>query len=84
MAPIATAHATAYKGVLITVFSASLRPPPEDRDIGLDGQAQRWTPLDIVEGGIHIGMNILRSAPTAAAIREVMTRAGVDPVPLPR
>ena len=38
-----------------------------------------WTPLHIVEGGIHIGMNILRSAPTAAAIREVMIRAGVEP-----
>ena len=38
-----------------------------------------WTPLDIVEGGIHIGMNILTSPPTAAAIREVMTRAGVGP-----
>ena len=43
-----------------------------------------WTPLHIVEGGIHIGMNILRSAPTAAAIREVMARAGVEPAPLPR
>ena len=43
-----------------------------------------WTPLHIVEGGIHIGMNILRSAPTAAAIREVMARAGVEPAALPR
>jgi ankyrin repeat protein len=43
-----------------------------------------WTPLHIVEGGIHIGMNILRSAPTAAAIREVMARAGVEPAPQPR
>ena len=39
-----------------------------------------WTPLDIVEGGIHIGMNILSSPPTAAVIREVMIRAGVEPI----
>ncbi len=45
---------------------------------------QGWTPLDIVEGGIHVGMNILKSAPTAAAIRDVMSRAGVEPVPQPR
>ena len=45
---------------------------------------QGWTPLDIVEGGIHIGMNILSSPPTAAVIREVMTRAGVEPVLRPR
>ncbi len=43
-----------------------------------------WTPLEIVEGGIHIGMNILSSPPTAAAIRRVMARAGVEPVALTR
>ena len=55
-------------------------------DIGVWNQenARGWTPLDIVEGGIHVGMNILKSAPTAAAIREAMGRAGVEPVPQPR
>ena len=43
-----------------------------------------WRPLDIVEGGIHIGMNILSSPPTAAAIHAVMARAGVEPVSQPR
>ncbi len=38
-----------------------------------------WTPLNITEG-IHRGMNILSSPPTAEKIREVMTAQGVDPV----
>jgi ankyrin repeat protein len=33
--------------------------------------AKGWTPLRIAEG-VHRGMNIISSAPTAAAIREVM------------
>ncbi len=33
-----------------------------------------WTPLTIAEG-IHVGMNILSSRPTAQAIREAMERA---------
>ena len=42
-----------------------------------------WTPLDIVRG-VHIGMNILSSPPTAAVIRQVMAQAGVEPVSQPR
>jgi ankyrin repeat protein len=40
-----------------------------------------WTPLDIVEGGVHIGMNILSSPETAAAIRGIMRLEGVEPGP---
>ena len=75
-------HGAAYKhfpDVVELVYEAGA-------DIAVWNQENRqgWTPLDIVEGGIHVGMNILKSAPTAAAIREVMAREGVEPAPQPR
>ena len=75
-------HGAAYKHFPAVVEFLS----EAGADIEVWNQENRrgWTPLDIVEGGIHIGMNILRSAPTAAAIRQAMARAGVEPVPLPR
>jgi len=36
-----------------------------------------WRPLDIVEGGIHIGMNILSSPETAEVIKEIMRGEGI-------
>jgi ankyrin repeat protein len=38
-----------------------------------------WTPLKITQG-VHRGMNIQKSPPTEAAVREVMIAAGVEPV----
>jgi ankyrin repeat protein len=38
-----------------------------------------WTPLMITKG-VHRGMNIQKSPPTEAAVREVMLAAGVEPV----
>jgi len=75
-------HGAAYKHFPAVVEFLS----EAGADIEVWNQENRrgWTPLDIVEGGIHIGMNILRSAPTAAAIRQAMASAGVEPVPLPR
>jgi ankyrin repeat protein len=75
-------HGAAYKhlpAVVELVYEAGA-----DIDVWNQENRQGWTPLDIVEGGIHIGMNILKSAPTAAAIREVMAREGVEPAPQPR
>ena len=71
-------HGAAYKhfpAVVEFVYEAGA-----DVEVWNQENARGWTPLDIVEGGIHVGMNILKSAPTAAAIRGVMTRAGVEPV----
>ena len=75
-------HGAAYKhfpAVVELVYEAGA-----DIDVWNQQNRQGWTPLDIVEGGIHVGMNILKSAPTAAAIREVMAREGVEPAPQPR
>ena len=75
-------HGAAYKhfpAVVELVYEAGA-----DIDVWNQENRQGWTPLDIVEGGIHVGMNILKSAPTAAAIREVMVREGVEPAPQPR
>ena len=75
-------HGAAYKhfpSVVEFLYEAGA-----DVEVWNQKNARGWTPLDIVEGGIHIGMNILRSAPTAAAIRDVMTRSGVVPASQPR
>ncbi len=75
-------HGAAYKhfpAVVEFLYEAGA-----DIEVWNQENRQGWTPLDIVEGGIHIGMNILRSAPTAAAIRDVMARAGVEPAAFPR
>ena len=75
-------HGAAYKHFPSVV--EFLYESGADIEVWNHENARGWTPLDIVEGGIHIGMNILRSAPTAAAIREVMIRSGVEPASQPR
>ncbi len=70
-------HGAAYKHFPSVV--TLLAEAGADIDVWNQENERGWTPLDIVEGGIHIGMNILSSPPTAAAIREVLAQAGVEP-----
>jgi ankyrin repeat protein len=69
-------HGAAYKHYPSVVLF--LHEAGADIDVWNQTNSRGWTPLDIVEGGIHIGMNILSSPSTAAAIHEVMARAGVE------
>ena len=71
-------HGAAYKHVPSVV--EFLYEAGADPSVWNQPNERGWTPLDIVEGGIHVGMNILSSPRTAEAIRTVMQRAGVEPV----
>jgi len=66
-------HGAAYKH--LPTVATFLAEAGADIDIWNQPNAQEWTPLGIVEG-VHRGMNIQSSAPTAAAIRQLMTLAG--------
>ncbi len=70
-------HGAAYKHLPSVV--RLLADLGADVDVWNQRNSKGWTPLNIAEG-VHRGMNILSSPPTAAAIREVMTAAGVEPV----
>ena len=69
-------HGAAYKSLALVVQLLA----EEGADIALWNRenAKGWTPLKIAEG-VHRGMNIISSQPTAAAIRDVMAREGVEP-----
>ena len=70
-------HGAAYKHVPTVV--RFLADTGADVNVWNQRNADGWTPLNITEG-IHVGMNILSSPPTAEVIREVMEAAGVAPV----
>jgi ankyrin repeat protein len=65
-------HGAAYKHLPAVVRYLADRGARED--VWNRENAKGWTPLRIAEG-VHRGMNIISSAPTAAAIREVMARS---------
>ncbi len=67
-------HGAAYKHVPSVV--AYLADRGVRNDVWNLENHKGWTPLRIAEG-VHRGMNIISSPPTEAAIRAVMTRAGV-------
>ena len=67
-------HGAAYKhGPSVVRF---LYETGADIDVWNRENERGWRPLDIVEGGIHIGMNILSSRATADVIKEIMRREG--------
>ena len=70
-------HGAAYKHLPGVVRLLAERGA--DIDVWNQRNEKGWTPLNIVEG-IHRGMNILSSPPTAEVVREVMLAEGVDPV----
>ncbi len=70
-------HGAAYKAVPQVV--RLLATKGADVAIWNRQNSRGWTPLKIAEG-VHRGMNIIISRPTAAAFREVMLREGIDPV----
>ena len=70
-------HGAAYKHVPTVV--RFLADAGADINVWNQRNEDGWTPLNITEG-IHVGMNILSSPPTATVIREVMEAAGVAPV----
>jgi ankyrin repeat protein len=69
-------HGAAYKHVPSVV--KYLAANGASIDIWNQPNKRGWTPLKIAEG-IQRGMNIVSSAPTAAAIREVMTAPWTTP-----
>ncbi len=73
-------HGAAYKAVPAVVRLLA----DEGADIAVWNRqnSRGWTPLEIAEG-VHRGMNIISSPPTAAAIRDVMLREGIEPVAQP-
>lgn len=70
-------HGAAYKHLPSVV--RLLADHGADIEVWNQRNAKGWTPLNIAEG-VHRGMNILSSPPTAEAIREIMLEAGVEPV----
>ena len=70
-------HGAAYKQVPAAVRLLAQR----GAKVELWNQKNRkgWTPLKITQG-VHRGMNIQKSPATEAAVREVMTAAGVEAV----
>ena len=70
-------HGAAYKHLPSVV--RLLADHGADIEIWNRRNTKGWTPLNIAEG-VHRGMNILSSPPTADAIRDVMIDAGVEPV----
>lgn len=70
-------HGAAYKhGPSVVRF---LYEAGADIEVWNRPNERGWRPLDIVEGGIHIGMNILSSPETAEVIKEIMRAEGVEP-----
>ncbi len=73
-------HGAAYKAVPEVVRLLA----DEGADVAVWNRqnSRGWTPLEIAEG-VHRGMNIISSRPTAAAILDIMLREGIDPVAQP-
>lgn len=71
-------HGAAYKHVPSVVRFLAERGAR--MDVWNRANRSGWTPLKIAEG-VHRGMNIISSAPTAAAIRQVMATAQVSAPP---
>ena len=69
-------HGAAYKHLPSVV--AFLVEAGADINVWNQPNGKGWTPLDIVRG-VHIGMNIQSSRPTADAVRAAMRAAGVEP-----
>ena len=69
-------HGAAYKHLpkVVTLLAQA----GANINIWHEKNARGATPLEIAVG-MHRGMNILSSPPTADALREIMRAAGVDP-----
>ncbi len=66
-------HGAAYKHAPSVV--TLLAEAGADVDVWNQPNAQGWTPLDVATG-VHRGMNVLSSPPTADALRAVLEAAG--------